>query len=227
MDQLPDDILLEITKRLPWKDLVMLGTTSKPMHALALRTVSSDMCMMTVADISTYAVHCLLRNTQVFHRIDGAVYTGYIYERLPDLRMDLGFCQYTSAIKNSPCEWSNHINKDVNIHGNTAHITVIIKLRVDPKEWRFGFSICLPEYINLNMEPEAIQRVLYIITTPEERRIMSLALLASWYAHARSTLHGRRLRSHARKAWLPDELPKLYDYVKTAHDSMDAFVVGK
>jgi hypothetical protein len=227
MDQLPDDMLMEISRRLSLRDIVMLGASSKGMYALARKAVGNNMCTMTDADMITYAIYALLKDAGLFRPIDDGTYIGYIYKPMPSLRMDVGFCQYTSSLRSYPSEWRNNINKEVEVDGLVAHVSIVMRLRVDPERWVFDFSMFLPEYIHIEMEPDAIQRVLYRITKPEERRIMSMALLASWYAHAHATMNGRRLRSHTKNRWFPDELPRLYDYVSAAHASMDAFVHGK
>ena len=231
MEALPDDILLDITSRITWKDLVMLGATSHGMLSLSRRAVSDSMCIMAPADVSTYAVHELLRHACVFHLVDRNVYVSYVFEQLPSLKIDLGFSQCTSALHSFPGEWRNNIQKVVNVGNMVARIVVVVHLRVDPKpaidEWVFSFSMSPPDCVSIGMDSGAVERVLYQITTPEERRIMSLALLASWFAHASATMGGRRLRSHAKMAWLPKEMPSLHEYVRAAQPAMDAFVDKK
>ena len=236
MDNLPNDILTEIVRRLSVKDALCLGTTSKTNNYVVNDVFNKKEINMRNSDLFVKNVHSCIKifemeeftytlyrfgyeygyelGLQHGQRVGTAILTFLTFidsNDETDIIRNLEFSD-TKALLYNPSKWTTHLK-------TIDQLKIQLTLCVTPAEklddWKFVFSI--------NEDDEDDYDV-YRRTTAQERFDKCEILVASWYEHARRTLMGRRLRSHKNVKWLPKEMPSISAYSMAAYNSVEKFV---
>ena len=221
MDTLPHDLVLEIAKRMNTADVVSLAATSKEYHGLMRRAFHQNLIKRSVLDKFAQLMHKLAEKGDVLITRSGFISCFY---DMPQYQ----FSQHTTALHSCPSRWTTYLHGEVQLDEQVVPVIVAMRLTVIPKrelkDWVFRFAISFYGPNAPMLQSEFEHEALYEITTRKERLNAGVALLASWYGQAKSTLGGRRLRSHAKKAWLPEKMPSAYNMMRAAYRPLYLFV---
>ena len=221
METLPDDLVLEIAKRMSTADVVSFAATCKEYHGLMRRAFHQKLIGRSVLDKFAQLIHKLAQNGDVLVTRSGFISCFF------DLTQ-YQFNQHTTALHSCPSRWTTYLHGEVQMDEQVVPVIVAMRLTVIPKgelkNWTFRFGISFYGPNAPMFEEEYEREALYEITTRKERLNAGVALIASWYGQAKSTLDGRRLRSHAKKAWLPERMPSAYNLMRAAYRPLYLFV---